>query len=123
MKKHHTLKIFHIDNDPDTLSSVKTILEREGYEVTSATSGEETISAVKSGTFDLLLLDIMMPDLSGWDVFSRITKLRPNQKVAFLTVFEISEKRKKALLKVGVAEYFLKPIKVDDFIKRIKKII
>ena len=123
MKKDHDQKILHMDNEPDVLSSVRTILEREGYEVTSVETAEETIAAMESDTFDLLLLDIMMPNLSGWDVFSRVMKIKPNQKVAFLTVLEISEKRKKALLKIGIAEYFLKPIKVDDFVKRIGKIM
>lgn len=122
-QKNKKKKILHMDNEPDVLSSVKTILEKEGYEVTSAISGEETLEAVVKEDFDLLLLDIMMPDLSGWDVFSRVMKRDPDQKVAFLTALEISPARKKTLKKLGIAEYFTKPISIKDFSQRMKAIM
>ena len=102
------------------LLKMKKMLEKEGYEVTSVTTGKETIEKIKLDNYDLLLLDIMMPDLSGWDVFTRITKIDPNKKVIFLTVLEISPERKKQLIEHGVVDYITKPFDRDDFIKVIK---
>lgn len=112
-----------MDNEQDVLISVKTILEREGYEVESVETDEEALNAVKMEKFDLVLLDVMMPDLSGWDVFSRVIKINPEQKVAFLTALEISPERKKDLKKVGVVDYFTKPVHIREFVKRVKAIV
>lgn len=113
-------KILHMDNEEDTLSSVKTILEKEGFEVTSVTRGQKAIDLIEGNGFDLVLLDIMMPDLSGWDVFTRLMKTAPNIKVIFLSVLEISTERKKQLSKHGVADYILKPFDRADLVRRVK---
>lgn len=116
-------KILHMDNERDTLSSVKTVLERAGCHVVDVLSGKEALKAINTEDFDLILLDIMMPDLSGWDIYTRIAKRDPDQKIAFLTVLEISSERKKTLEKLGIAEYFTKPIDINNFVKRIKAIL
>ena len=86
-------RILHVDDEADTLAVVKTILEKEGYEVVSAGNGAKALKDVKLNNFDLLILDIMMPDMSGWDLFTRISKIKSTYKVIFLTVLEISEAR------------------------------
>jgi len=116
-------RILHMDNEEDTLSSVRTILEKEGFEVTSVTTGAAAVKEIEKDGFDLVLLDIMMPDLSGWDVFSRIMKVEPDVKVIFLSVLEISSDRKKQLMTHGVADYILKPFDRNDLVKRVKAAI
>jgi len=116
-------KILHMDNESDVLVSVKAILEREGYEVKSAQTDKEALRAVEKEIFDLVLLDVMMPNLSGWDIFSRVISINPDQKVAFLTVLEISAQRKKDLKRAGVVEYFTKPVNIKKFVKRIDSIV
>lgn len=113
-------KILHMDNEEDTLLSVKTILEKEGFIVESATRGKNAIEAIEADGFDLVLLDIMMPDLSGWDVFTRLMRTAPNIKVIFLSVLEISAERREELIKHGVSDYILKPFDRDDLVKRVK---
>lgn len=113
-------KILHMDNEEDTLLSVKTILEKEGFIVESATRGKNAIEAIEADGFDLVLLDIMMPDLSGWDVFTRLMRTAPYVKVIFLSVLEISAERKAELIKHGVSDYILKPFDRDDLVKRVK---
>lgn len=116
-------KVLHMDNEPDTLASVKTILEKEGYQVTSVLTGKEAIQKATEGPFDLLLLDIMMPDLSGWDVFTRAMRINSKYKVIFLTVLEISPERKNQLKQHGISDYILKPFDKDDLVKRIRAAI
>ncbi|GMQ95291.1 MAG: hypothetical protein BMS9Abin13_404 [Patescibacteria group bacterium] len=112
-----------MDNEPSALSLVKNILEEAGYEVVGVRKGEDALAEIKADSFDLILLDIMMPNLSGWDVFTRIIKEKPHQKIAFLTILEVPEERKATLEDLGVAEYFTKPVDPDDFIPRIKTIL
>jgi len=114
------IKILHMDNEEDVLSSVKTILEKEGFEVESVTRGQTAIDKIIANGFKLVLLDIMMPDLSGWDVFTRLMKTSPHVKVIFLSVLEISPERKKQLIEHGVSDYILKPFDRADLVKRVK---
>jgi DNA-binding response OmpR family regulator len=114
--------ILVMDNEQDILDSVKTILEKEGYNVTCVSTGQSAIDAVKTEKFDLVILDIMMPDLSGWDVFGRIRKIDPTQKIIFLSVLEISPERKEELERYGLAEYISKPFDRSAFVNSVKSI-
>lgn len=116
-------RILHVDDEADTLKVVKTILEKEGYEVVSVQDGKGAINQIKIDSFDLLLLDIMMPDMSGWDLFTRISKIKPEHKVVFLTVLEVSTERLKQLKDHGIKDYITKPFDRDDLVKRVKKAI
>lgn len=114
-------RILHVDDEADTLAVVKTILEKEGYEVVSVNSGAKALKEVKVNGFDLLLLDIMMPGMSGWDLFTRIGTINPDYKVVFLSVLEVSNDRLKELKTHGVKGYITKPFGREELIKGVKK--
>ncbi len=116
-------RILHVDDEPDTLEVVKTILEKEGFEVESVESGKGALDKVTLDSFDLILLDIMMPDMSGWDLFTRIGEIKKGYKVIFLTVLEISESRLKQLKEHGVRDYITKPFDRKELVARVKKAI
>ncbi|MCK5113087.1 MAG: response regulator, partial [Thermoplasmatales archaeon] len=69
------------------------------------------------------LLDIMMPGMSGWDVFNRIKKKNSEIKVAFMSVLEISDKRKQVLLDEGLADYIMKPFDKETLLKKVDNIL
>jgi DNA-binding response OmpR family regulator len=117
------LRILHVDDEPDTLKVVKTMLEKEGYEVVSVTSGKDALEQIKLNNFALLLLDIMMPDMSGWDLFGRITTIKPEYKVIFLSVLEASKEKIKELKESGIKDYITKPFDRKNLVDRIKKAI
>lgn len=117
--------ILHAENEPDARELVKMVLEENGHVVTSAESGKECLSIYRKGKFDLVLLDIMMPDLSGWDVLQTLKKMDPTAKVAFLSVLAVSEERKQRLREEGLADYIMKPFtkkelkaKVDALVQK-----
>lgn len=116
-------KIMVVDNEPDIVDLTRTVLELGGYEVIPAYSGEECLKKIENENVDLILLDIMMPGMSGWDVFNRINKKLPEIKIAFMSVLEISDKRKKVLLDEGLADYIMKPFDKDTLLDRIDKIL
>lgn len=74
-------------------------------------------------SFDLAILDIMMPDMSGWDVFNRIIKINPRQKVMFLSVLEISPERKKELEKYENVKYVLKPFDRSVLVQHVRSMV
>lgn len=116
-------RILHVDDESDTLEVVKIILEKEGYEVVSVKRGDKALEQVRLNGFDLLILDIMMPDMSGWDLFSRISVIKPNYNVIFLTILELTKERVEELKKAGVKDYIQKPFDRKDFINRVEKAI
>jgi len=120
-----TKKILVVDDEEDILTSVKQLVEISGYDGKTAIDGKQALKLLKQERFDLVLLDILMPEMSGRAVFEKIRadpKLK-NQKVAFLTVVELGQEGIKAVKKLKPVEYFQKPINPDDFRKRLKKIL
>ncbi len=116
-------KIMVVDNEPDIVDLTRTVLELGGYQVVTAYSGEECLRQLEKETVDLVLLDIMMPGMSGWDVFNRINKKSKQVKVAFMSVLEISDKRKQVLLDEGLADYIMKPFDKETLLNRVDKIL
>jgi DNA-binding response OmpR family regulator len=116
-------KIMVVDNEPDIVDLTRTVLELGGYQVVAAHSGEECLRLLEKENVDLVLLDIMMPGMSGWDVFNRINKKSTVIKVAFMSVLEISDKRKQVLIEEGLADYIMKPFDKDTLLDRVDKIL
>ena len=84
-------KILHVDDEQDTLDVVRVILEKEGYEVLSVNNGKKALKEIYIDGFDLLIFDIMMPDMSGWKLFGKISKIKPKYKVVFLSILDLSK--------------------------------
>ena len=115
------MRILHVEDEADTSKIVKTILEKEGFAVVSVDNGKDALIEIDQDGYNLLLLDIMMPDMSGWDLFTRISKLHKENNVIFLTVLKIPNERLQHLKKFGVKDYITKPFDRKDFVKRVKK--
>lgn len=115
-------KILVVDNEEDVRETIKTILKTQNYEIVTAESGKIALSLLNKTAFDLILLDIMMPEMSGWDVLTEILKTKPKYKgkIMFLSVVDISEEKEKLLEKEGVG-YMSKPFGAKELIERIKK--
>ncbi|KYK24081.1 hypothetical protein AYK25_01985 [Thermoplasmatales archaeon SM1-50] len=116
-------KIMVVDNEPDIVDLTRTVLELGGYIVVPSYSGEEALRRLEKEKVDLVLLDIMMPGMSGWDVFNRIKKKNKDIKVAFMSVLDISEKRKQVLLDEGLADYIMKPFDKETLLQRVDRIL
>ena len=92
-------KILIVDDEGDIRTSVKMIIEGMGYEAKTAGSGKEALNMLKKERFDLVLLDVLMPEMSGRQVLEKIRadpKLK-SQKAAFLTVVKLSEHGKNSI--------------------------
>jgi len=118
-------KVMIVDDEPHVVELVRALLEQEGFEVIIAYSGQECLEKLKDVKPDLILLDMMMPGISGRETCEKI-RANPktkNLKVAFLTVARFSEVGKKTLEKMKVLDYITKPFDNDDLIRSVKKII
>jgi CheY-like chemotaxis protein len=105
-------KILVIDDEPDIVFLIKLILEKEGYKVIEANSGREGLEVAKKEKPDLILLDIMMPDMLGWEVSKKIKADKELRKipVAMLTVKSAAEDKLRSLEEAGADWHIAKPI-------------
>jgi len=118
-------KVMVVDDEESLVELVSAILEREKYEVIKAADGQQCLDKLKSVKPDLILLDMMMPGMSGREVCEKIRKnpKTKNLKVAFLTVAKFSETGKDILVRMNVLDYITKPFDNDDLVRRVKKIV
>ena len=105
-------KILVIDDEPDIVFLIKLILEKEGYKVIEANSGSEGLKLAKKEKPDLILLDVMMPDMLGWEVSKKIKADKELSKipVAMLTVKSAAEDKLKSLEEARADWHIAKPI-------------
>ena len=120
-----TKKILVVDDDQDVRSSIKSLLEHEGYEVCAANDGRECLDKLKDEKFDLAMVDFFMPIMSGRELAERIRadKKLKSIKIFFLTGATFSEAGMKEFDKMKVLDCIKKPFDNEDLIKRVKKII
>ncbi len=119
-------KILIVDDEKDIASSVKMLVEGMGYNSTIANDGKSALDILNKEKFDLVLLDILMPQMSGREVLEKIrasSKLK-NQKVAFLSVIQLSPEGKSSIKKLKPIEYFQKPIvDIGEFKAKLKRLV
>ena len=116
-------RILLVDDEPDLLVLVRNILRDEGFTVDTAENGEVALKKARSFKPDLVVLDMMMPGMSGVDVCQKLRDSPETKglKVVFLTVVRFSEAGMNVLREFGVMDYITKPFETKDLIKRVKK--
>ena len=117
-----SIKIFIVDDELVMRKSLSGWLERDGYEVDTAKSGEEAIEKLKKTRFDLLLVDIKMEGISGLDVLKHVRENDPDVAVVMITAYGSISTAIEAM-KNGAHDYLLKPFDPDELGVLIEKII
>lgn len=115
--------ILHVDDEKDTLDLVKLILEKENFRVISVLSGQEGLDALAKEKVDLVLLDIMLPKMSGWEVLKSIQKSYKNVKVIFMSVVRIDPNVLTQLKKDGLVGYLQKPCSNEQIVQTVKRVL
>ncbi len=118
-------KIMVVDDEPDVVDLVRLVLESDGFQVVTAYSGKEALEKIGKEMPDLVLLDIMMPQMDGWEVYSRI-RANPQTKdipVAMLTAKSQSIDKMIGLHVVKVDDYITKPFGRSELLERVKRIL
>ncbi|MGW8250578.1 MAG: response regulator transcription factor, partial [Anaerolineales bacterium] len=117
-------KILIVDDDIDTLKLVGLILQRQGYEVTVASSGSQALEMMKTEVPDLLLLDIMMPEIDGYEV---AVQMRSEPMLAEVPIIMFTAKSqlddKVAGFEAGADDYLTKPTQPRELLAHIKAVL
>ncbi len=128
MRGYHTPRILTIDDDLDTVGLIRVVLQRAGYEVSTATNWEEVVDRINLANqvnipFDLIILDIMMPERSGFDILRSIqVVLKPMPPVIFLSAKYSVDDMVKAS-DMGAAKYLVKPTTPEKLVETVRNIL
>ncbi|HZX11654.1 MAG TPA: sigma-54 dependent transcriptional regulator [Acidobacteriota bacterium] len=112
--------ILIVDDETLTLNNLKKALEKEGYEIHLADTGERALEIVEKLKPNLVLLDLMLPGISGLEVLKKIKEKGNETIVIMMTAYEILEKAVEAM-KLGAYDYILKPFKISDLKNTIRR--
>lgn len=117
-------KILLVDDDVDTLRLVGLMLQRQGYQIIAANNGEQALTIAQSENPDLILLDIMMPDMDGYDVTLR---LRENPSTSAIPIIMFTAKNqvddKVTGFEVGADDYLTKPTQPRELYAHIRAVL
>jgi DNA-binding response OmpR family regulator len=116
-------RILIVDDEKDITDTFKMALEQqeEGFEVITYNDPELALSQFKENWFDLLLLDIKMPKISGFELYSRLKEIDSKPKVCFITAFDIYyDEFKKMFPSLEVKCFLRKPISISDLVEQVK---
>jgi CheY-like chemotaxis protein len=116
-------RILVVDNEQDITTALQVGLEDGGFDVDTFTDPSLALKSFKPNFYDLVLIDIVMPHLDGFELYERLKKIDPDIKAYFLTASEMyhEEFRKTEHYSLSTDLFLQKPISTDDLIKELKK--
>ncbi|MEW6041708.1 MAG: response regulator [Elusimicrobiota bacterium] len=119
-----TKKILIIEDDRPLAELLSHVLEMKGYNVLSASNGNDALKIIKKNTPDLIILDILLPDISGWDV---LKALKHHTKTSSIPVLMCTDKNMmvdvERALSMGARGYITKPFDIDKVVDKIVALI
>lgn len=121
----NTKKVMIVDDEADVISVLGIVLEENGFEVDTFEDPIVALKSYRAGVYDLLILDIKMPEMDGFELYDQIKKIDDNAKVCFLTASEMYYKnsRKEKYCSLDKDLFIQKPIANEDLVEEINKIL
>jgi two-component system, OmpR family, response regulator VicR len=118
-------KVVYIEDEEDMISLVRLILERKGYEIKGATGGREGLEIINEYKPDLVLLDLMMPDIDGWDVYQQMKSDELLRDIPVIIVTAKAQNIDKVLgLHIAkVDDYISKPFSPNELVESIERVL
>jgi two-component system, OmpR family, response regulator ChvI len=119
-----TTRLLLVDNEPDNTSVLSMGLEDEGFNVDAFTDPILALSNFKQNYYSLVILDINMPKMNGYDLYKEIRKLDNKVKICFLTASELYNENLRSQTKEilnEVKRFISKPLTIEDLVVKVKK--
>src|ERR671932_697877 len=114
-------RILLVDDEHDITFTFSIGLEDNGFAVDTFNDPQEALSNFKAGLYDLLLIDVKMPKMNGFELYREMEKIDNKPKVCFITAFEVYYKSLRELFPTMKVDcYIKKPITTDELVQRIK---
>ena len=115
--------ILIVDDELLIVQVVGALLKQNGYKILEASSGQESLEILKKSKPDLILLDIMMPGMDGWDVIEKIKGNKNLEKIPVVFLTAKIDPISRSMGSLASTDYITKPFDNKDLLRRIKNII
>lgn len=117
--------LVYIEDEQEMIDLVRLILNRRGYEIIGATGGREGLDAIREKMPDLVLLDLMMPDMDGWDVYQQMKADESTQNIPVIVITAKAQSIDKVLgLHIAkVDDYISKPFSPQELVESVEKVL
>lgn len=115
--------ILIVDDEESLLESLESLLKEEGYNVETADNGEHALEEIENNSYDLIVLDVRLPDFNGIDLLKKVRKMQEEDeesRVIIVTAYASEEAPIKAL-RLGADDYLMKPFDMDEFLHSVKR--
>jgi DNA-binding response OmpR family regulator len=118
-------RLAYIEDEPEMIDLVRLILGRRGYTVLGAKGGREGLELVRTELPDLVLLDLMMPDMDGWDVYHQLKSDEQTRDIPVIVITAKAQNIDKVLgLRIAnVEDYITKPFRPQELIERVSSVL
>jgi DNA-binding response OmpR family regulator len=116
------VNVLLIEDEPRVADFINRGLRAENHGVSVAATGGEGIELAKTGDFDVIILDLMLPDMHGYDVCQRLRSEGDHTPILMLTAMDTLEDKIKGL-KIGADDYLAKPFDFDELLARIEALV
>lgn len=118
-------RLVYIEDEQEMIDLVRLILNRRGFEIIGANGGREGLDAVRLNHPDLVLLDLMMPDMDGWDVYQQMKADESTQHIPVIVVTAKAQSIDKVLgLHIAkVDDYISKPFSPQELVDSVEKVL
>lgn len=114
-------KVLIVDDEPQLLKTVRSYLEDSGFSVLTATNGKDALFINRQESPDLIVLDLMMPEMDGWEA-SRLIRRESDVPIIMLTA-SIEDSNKIAALEMGADDYITKPFNPRELVARVRAVL
>lgn len=118
-------RLVYVEDEQEMIDLVRLILARRGFEVIGANGGREGLDAIRRTLPDLVLLDLMMPDMDGWDVYQQMKAEEPTRDTPVIVVTAKAQSIDKVLgLHIAkVDDYISKPFSPQELVESVEKVL
>ncbi|HPQ19443.1 MAG TPA: response regulator [bacterium] len=120
-KNNNILNILVVDDSIEFLNSLKKTLETEGFNVYKALDGIQALDILNKKKIDILLLDLKLPNMNGYEVIKNIRAQNSNLPIVVITASDLGRSQKR-VLQLGANEYMQKPFSINEFKEKLKKL-
>ncbi len=125
METEKTLKVIYVEDDAEMIDLIRLILNRRGYQVTGANGGQQGLDLIRSEIPDLVLLDLMMPNMDGWEVYQQLKSNPETNQIPVIVITAKSQPIDRVLgLHIAkVDDYICKPFHPQELLDSIDKVL